>query len=207
MNLISNVKQYFAKTNIEYKIVIAEQNDDNKFNRGYLLNIGFIESEKLFNENREHKYKYIHMNTDYTFNLNRSFPVEILDFNKGFLDLHRPPHPVLGAACVFDAESYKEINGFPNDLYGWGGDDWAIYKRIINKNIPLETPNTLFNTGFIIEKQHQFENDCSNNFHNCTLAARDDLETNGVSQCKYTVNSNGEFTDNEKIFHLLFNFL
>jgi hypothetical protein len=46
MTAISNFKEYFEHNKIEYKIVISEQNNDNKFNRGFLLNAAFLEAEK-----------------------------------------------------------------------------------------------------------------------------------------------------------------
>ena len=141
------------------------------------------------------------MNTDYMIDLTRTFPTELLDF-KGFLDLHRPPLPVLGAACAFDADSYKTINGFPNDLEGWGGDDWAIYNRIIHHNINVMTPPGLYNSGFIIEEHFVFDNDWHNNSHNMVLSKRNDSDQNGLNSIKYNVDGYGEF-HGENIVHLL----
>ena len=141
------------------------------------------------------------MNVDYTIDLSRSFPSEILNFDKGFLDLHRPAHPVLGAACVFDPESYSIINGFPNDLYGWGGDDSAIYNRIIEKNIPIFCPENLYNSGFIIETNNWNVTDTSNNDRNSNLAHnRHDIDTNGITTCKYIVNN---YYNQHNIHHFL----
>jgi hypothetical protein len=199
---INNFESYFEKNKIEYKIVISEQNNDKKFNRGLLLNAAFIESEKNFNFPK----KYIHMNTDYNFDLFRPFPEEFLDFKEGFIDLHRPPYPVLGAACIFDSKSYTKINGFPNDLEGWGGDDWAIYNRIVSNNINIVTPDGLFNSGFIIEERIIFDNDDSNNNKNMYLASRDDCAVNGLNSINYNVdNVLGEFHNGNNIFHYLIN--
>ena len=198
--LIENIKTYFDMHMIEYKIMICEQNDDELFNRGKILNVAFLESEKIFNFPK----KYFHMNTDYLFDLNRSFPLEILNLKNGILDLHRPPYDVLGAACVFDAQSYNIINGFPNDLLGWGGDDWAIYNRIIRKNISIFYPENLSNSGFIIENNDdKTVTDKSRNGRNIKLAFRDDIHTNGLSSCIYKINSNGEFHNENYIYHYL----
>ena len=202
MTAINNFKTYFELNKIEYKIVISEQNNDNKFNRGFLLNAAFLEAEKEFTTPK----KYFHMNTDYTFDISRPFPQELLDLTEGIIDLHRPPYPVLGAACVFDAESYKRFNGFPNDLEGWGGDDWAIYNRIVHNKINIMTPDGLFNSNFIIEEQFNFNSDYySNNDKNMNLANRCDSETNGLTTIQYKVDGYGEFHDGNVIFHHLIN--
>jgi len=198
--LIENINSYFNKNNIEYKIMICEQNDDERFNRGKILNVAFLESEKLFNFPK----KYFHMNTDYLFDLNRDFPLEILNLTNGVIDLHRPPYDVLGAACVFDSESYNTINGFPNDLLGWGGDDWAIYNRLRTKNISIFYPENLTNSGFVIENNDDAHiKDQSNNGTNMELAKRDDITTNGLSSCIYTINNKGEFHNEINIYHYL----
>lgn len=198
INTLVNFKTYFEKNNVEYKILISEQNDDNRFNRGLLLNCVFLESEKLFNFPKT----YLHMNTDYNIDLTREFPKELLDV-KGFVDIHRPDLPVLGAACAFDAESYITINGFPNDLVGWGGDDWAIYNRIVYNNIKITTPPGLFNTGFIIEERVVFDNDWYNNSYNMELSKRNDSRVNGLNSVKYTVDGYGEF-HGDNVIHYLF---
>jgi len=199
---IDNYKNFFEKNKIDYKIVISEQNNNELFNRGLLLNTAFLESEKKFTFQK----KYIHMNVDYQFNLSRNFPQELFDFETGFLDLYRAPYPVLGSACVFDPESYRKINGFPNDITGWGGDDWAIYDRILYKNINIFTPDGLFNSGFITEEDHSSNRDTSKNDENMILSQRNDSETNGLTTIKYNVSGFGEFHDENVIFHYLITF-
>jgi len=203
IHTIENFKNFFEKHNKEYKIVISEQNNDKKFNRGLLLNAAFLESEKIFTFPK----KYMHMNTDYRFNLSREFPEELSNIN-GFLELfrvHWPHLSLLGSACVFDPESYAKINGFPNDLEGWGGDDWAIYNRIIYRKVNLYTPPHLINSGFIIEENVSFYNDESNNFKNSELAKRNDIESNGLTTIKYSIGGHGEFHGGN-VFHYLINF-
>ena len=203
MTAIQNIKTYFEQTGVEYRIVVGEQNNDNNFNRGFLLNAAFLEAEKEFIMPK----KYFHMNTDYTFDLSRPFPQELLDFKEGIVDLHRPPYPVLGAACVFDPETYKKFNGFPNDLEGWGGDDWAIYNRIVQNGINIMTPAGLFNSGFIIEEQARFSSEYyANNDKNMFLASRNDFRSNGLTTIKYKIDGRGEFNDDNVIFHYLINY-
>ena len=201
--LIQNVNDYFTQNRKEYKIVICEQNDDRGFNRGALLNIAFMLSENLFRM----PLTYIHMNADYRFNTTRRFPDEITNFKSGFLEMFALPYPVLGSACVFDANSYRQINGFPNDLWGWGGDDWAIYNRIHAKHIVIDRPSQIHDNGFITEiKNPHHETDQSKNVFNINLAHRNDLETNGINSCKFKVDGICEFHNATTVFHYLVSF-
>lgn len=197
---IDNIKTYFEQNKIKYKIVIAEQYNDKKFNRGLLLNIAFLESENKFNFSK----KYMHMNADYRINLSKEFPLEFLNFKKGFLDISSGDDRFLGGACIFDAESYRIINGFPNDLEGWGCDDWAIFNRIKNNNIQRIFVENTLRTGFIIE-ENNYIRDQNNHFKNCELAQRNDSDTNGLTSINYNLEGYGEFHDENIIFHLLVN--
>jgi len=201
MGTIDNFKTFFESNHLPYKIVISEQYNDKKFNRGLLLNAAFLESEKLFSFDK----KYIHMNTDYRFNLSWPCPKEILEHQHGFLELHRNPYPILGSACVFDPRAFIVSNGFPNDIQGWGGEDGAIYDRVIHYKVPLITPPHLCNSGFIQEIKDQFDNDLSDNIINMHLRLRDDFHFNGVNSSQYKVDGHGEFHDGITVFHLLIN--
>jgi hypothetical protein len=148
------------------------------------------------------------MNVDYLFNLSKKYPEDLLHFNNGFIDLYKPHnHQTLGGACIFDADSYKLINGFPNDLEGWGGDDWAIYNRILKNNVTLLKPDGIFNSGLIIEDNSgEYCKDFTDNCHNMQLANnRDDSKYNGLNSIKYKLEGFGEFHDGDIIFHYLIN--
>jgi hypothetical protein len=205
IKLIRNCKDFFDKSNISYKIVISEQNDDELFNRGILLNISFLEAEKIFTFPK----KYLHMNTDYNFNLNYPFPKEFIEFKSGFLDCRRILYwNLLGSACLYDSESYKKINGFPNDLYGWGGDDWAIFHRIMSNNIEYKVYEEFnsTNNGFIIEELAGVSReDGGCNAKNMGLAFRNDWDTNGLNSSKYTIEKTGEFHDGNTVYHFVVN--
>lgn len=199
---IDNYKQYFSKHNIPIKIVVCEQNNMLRFNRGILLNAGFIESERLFNFPKQ----YFHMNVDYRMNMNKEFPKEITEIKEGFIELFRVDVPeVIASACIFDGESYKKSNGFPNDIYGWGGDDWALLYRARQANVPILS--NFRNNGLVTEEIVHFQNDGSLNEYNIHLAIRrNDRETNGVNTCRYNVDGFGEFHDGTDVFHFLFSF-
>jgi len=200
---LNNFKSYFEINNMKYKVIISEQNNDNKFNRGFLLNVAFLEAEKNFNFSKQ----YLHMNVDCAFNLSRKYPLQLLDFDKGIIDLHKYHElPTLGPACIFDADSYKLINGFPNDLEGWGGEDWAIYNRIIKNNLNVIMLDGISNSGFIVEDTNIYwKNDASINNHNVMLALRDDFKYNGLNSIKYKLEGFGEFHDGDIVFHYLIN--
>jgi hypothetical protein len=42
----------------------------------------------------------------------------------------------------FPKKDYEKINGFPNNFWGWGGEDDELYKRVKENNLKIEIPST-----------------------------------------------------------------
>jgi hypothetical protein len=114
-----------------YKIFVVEQPEDgNKFNRGQLLNIGFdIASNEGYNNfifhdvdllpSEELKKYYISIPTDK--------PVHIA----AVWNRYNKNPEYFGGIVAFNSKMFKTINGYPNNFWGWGGEDDEIYKRTI----------------------------------------------------------------------------
>ena len=136
----------------KYHIYVIEQNYGKKFNRGMLLNIGFHLSSELYDtfifhdvdllpgENikdyysikPEYKNIYISQANDTTI-MKRKGPIHI---GSCWRDRYTG-HEYLGGVISFNKEMFKEINGFPNHFWGWGGEDDALRDRCLaNKIIP-----------------------------------------------------------------------
>lgn len=112
-----------------YKIFVVEQNDDGrKFNRGQLLNIGFEEAEKegftnfifhdadlLPSEELKEYYEYAPTNK----------PVHIA----AVWDRYGGNQKYFGGIVAFNKEMFNRINGYPNNFWGWGGEDDELYNR------------------------------------------------------------------------------
>jgi predicted glycosyltransferase involved in capsule biosynthesis len=111
------------------KIVLVEQGDNKKFNRGCLLNAGFKEYEKEIN------YVY-HHDVD---TMPSEEVVKTL-YTKEDYEIARlsVPHEwSLGGIVKFKKEVYIDINGFPNNIWGWGIEDRALFYRALIKKKKL----------------------------------------------------------------------
>jgi hypothetical protein len=126
-----HMSDFLEKKEITYKLIILEQNNDLPFNRGLLLNVGFIETEK---EVRSKVQYYCHHNTDL-------FPEDLtLDYSytpqKEIRDLFGY-HDGLGAICLVNRKDFSDINGFANNMDGWGNDDILLKRRANRANIKI----------------------------------------------------------------------
>jgi len=196
--MIGNWTQYFASHGKNLKIVIVEQDNDRPFNKGVLWNAAFLEAERYYGvfETRT----YIHNNSDNLINLDTPFPHDLNEPLSGFTDIRRVPHldehigsNMLGGCCSFDAESFDRTGGFPNNLWGWGGDDWAIMRRIRERGVPYRK-GSVFNTDWILENRDHVR-DKTMNDHNIQLALHEPIEKSGLHNCEYTITRAGEFYD------------
>lgn len=121
-------------------VYVIDQNNGDKFNRGFLLNIGYLIAKKHFNYDR-----YIFHDVDsYPDNDLFKLYFEFIDYNIHFAS------PELGYKYTFDnflggvfgstKVDYEKVNGFPNDFFGWGGEDDSFYNRYAKDNIKIYRP-------------------------------------------------------------------
>jgi len=124
-------------------LVVEQNNDSRKFNRGAVLNAGYL-------------YAIEHMPYIETFvfhDVDIIIPSEIVTRYYGRCDDYRILHlgnlvkdmeynPPFGRVIRFSKKSFDQINGFPNNFYGWGGEDDALAFRIhINNIVPVHRPH------------------------------------------------------------------
>ena len=128
---LNQLVEYFATylKDDEYKIFVVEQtNDARKFNRGQLLNIGFEYAVK------EGYNNFIFHDVDllpseelkqYYENIPEDKPVHIA----AVWDRYGGNPKYFGGIVAFNKKMFERINGYPNDFWGWGGEDDEVYKR------------------------------------------------------------------------------
>jgi beta-1,4-galactosyltransferase 1 len=104
-----------------FKCFIIEQSKDNQpFNRGKLLNVGFKEFDSEY---------YITHDVDLypkkeTTSLYKLVENDITRIFNGH-------NKSLGGVTKFKKSSFSKVNGFPNYIWGWGIEDRAIYYRSV----------------------------------------------------------------------------
>ena len=130
---IKLMKDFIKKSKKRIKIFIIKQsNDGRKFNRGKLLNIGFhIARKKKYNIFIFHDIDLIPSKE--LFNYYESYPISPLhlaETNKKY-----PFQNYFGGVVSFNDKDFIKINGFPNDYWGWGGEDDELLRRIRDYNL------------------------------------------------------------------------
>jgi hypothetical protein len=116
-------------TGEKYKIFVIEQSQDGlKFNRGQLLNIGFeIAAKNNYNNFIFHDVDLLpsHELKKYYTNIPVNEPIHIA----AAWDRYNKNPDYFGGIVAFNKEMFTQINGYPNNFWGWGGEDDELYKR------------------------------------------------------------------------------
>ena len=140
-----SIKEYLRKTEIDFKVIVVEQDDAKLFNRGKLLNIGFLEAKKLKCDYVcFHDVDMLPSKADYSYS---NVPIHMAttlvssdNTNKPIFDQY------FGGVTLFPVELFEKINGYSNNYWGWGFEDDDLLWRCLHHNLPCDT-TLLKNSG------------------------------------------------------------
>ena len=123
---------------IHFRVFVIEQDDNNTFNRGKLMNVGYIESLKYFPYSCFVFHDVDLLPEDDRINYAcKSSPAHLsVAVDKFFYIL---PYPdIFGGIEMFKQEHFQKINGFSNSFWKWGAEDDNLYYRVKNAGYTLQ---------------------------------------------------------------------
>jgi hypothetical protein len=123
--------------NSTFHIFIVEQSPEYKFNRGALLNLGFIEASKQgYNVFIFHDVDLLPGDSIAPYYVKKpEIPIHIArcwDRYKG--------QEYLGGIISISGKNFTDLNGYPNNYWGWGGEDDELRRRVNEINLKIENP-------------------------------------------------------------------
>lgn len=125
---------------LDYHILIVEQEDGKPFNRAKLLNVGFVHTQEKYDNYCFHDVDMLPLVSDYSY---CSVPTHLAAEAEQF-GYKLPYNEYFGGVTLFDRESYKKINGYANEYWGWGAEDDDIFKRCAAMGISRRRKNCRF---------------------------------------------------------------
>jgi hypothetical protein len=138
---VAGMSTFLRSAFVPFKIFIVEQSDDKrKFNRGKLLNIGYDIAK------REGFDTFIFHDVDLLPSLNMMHAYRSKPEGKTPVHIARvwnrynnnPNY--FGGIVSFSAEQFEAINGFPNNFWGWGGEDDEMIVRSKEQGLTPTAP-------------------------------------------------------------------
>ena len=126
-----------------YDIIVVEQSSSDPFNIGKLKNIGF----DYLNKKTKKKYQnYIFADIDsipdsdlinYFFKQTNSLNSLAMYGTRYEAIDSKTSRPFVGALISCTKDVFQELNGYPNNFYGWEGEDTNLLLRLYGINKPL----------------------------------------------------------------------
>lgn len=126
-----SIKDYLK---IPYEVIVVEQNDSKDFNRGFLLNIGFLKAEELgCNYVVFHDVDMLPVDADYSFSTEPTHLITELEVPEGVS--RQLFDGYFGGVTLFPSNIFRKINGYSNQYYGWGFEDDDLLLRCVENNV------------------------------------------------------------------------
>jgi predicted glycosyltransferase involved in capsule biosynthesis len=130
--------EYLNSKGIDFELIVIEQDDAKMFNRGKLLNIGFIYAKKLkCNYVVFHDVDMLPLDVDYSYS---DIPLHLAT---NFTTLSSKQKRIVfdeyfGGVTLFPSKVFEQIDGYSNKYWGWGYEDDDLLFRCKEKFVQLD---------------------------------------------------------------------
>ncbi|KAL7386459.1 hypothetical protein ABVT39_008783 [Epinephelus coioides] len=172
---------------IDYGIYIINQLGEDTFNRAKLLNVGYTEALKdaeydcfIFSD-----VDLIPMddrNLYHCYDQPRHFAIAMDKF--GF---RLPYAGYFGGVSGLSKKQFLKINGFPNEYWGWGGEDDDIYNRITLNGMKVSRPDVRIGRYRMIKHERDKHNEPNPQRFNKIQNTKNTMKKDGISSLTYKV--------------------
>jgi hypothetical protein len=114
-------------------ILIVEQSSAGLFNRAKLLNVGFSFTGGRYLNYCFHDVDMLPITVDYSLcERPTHLAAEVEQFGWAL-----PYEEYFGGVTLFDVESFRSIDGYANDYWGWGQEDDDLRRRCVHRGIEI----------------------------------------------------------------------
>ena len=118
---------YLDGEGIPFTITVVEQLDDREFNRGKLLNVGFLETHELSDYTAFHDVDMLPVKPNAGYH-----------YTETGRQVHCPTEYSMGGVSIVNNVVNMKLNGWANTYWGWGGEDRNYFHRFANNGVQLE---------------------------------------------------------------------
>ncbi len=129
------IQNILNQQNINYEIIVAEQDDTNFFNRAKLMNVAVLHANQESDYFIFHDVDALPYNVDYRY-CNQT--VKTFNYIKREQEYEEYPQTVFGGVTLVPKDIFYSINGFSNHYWQWGKeDDDFLLRHLLKGYIPF----------------------------------------------------------------------
>ncbi|XP_067302519.1 beta-1,4-galactosyltransferase 3 isoform X1 [Pseudorasbora parva] len=139
--LLYHLHPFLQRQQVHYGIYIVHQSGNSTFNRAKLLNVGVREAlkEEDWSCIFLHDVDLLPENDHNTYTCHPQYPTHLSVAMDKFR--YRLPYSqYFGGVSAVTPEQYLKMNGFPNQYWGWGGEDDDIAARVRLSGMKIMRP-------------------------------------------------------------------
>ncbi|XP_043936413.1 beta-1,4-galactosyltransferase 3-like [Protopterus annectens] len=184
-HFLYHMHPFLQRQQLNYGIYIIHQAGNFTFNRAKLLNVGF--KEAMNEENWDclyfHDVDLLPEDDRNTYTCESNPKHASVAMNKF---LYRLPYlDYFGGVSALTPEQYMKMNGFPNNYWGWGGEDDDISKRVQYSGMKIHRPPADIGRYTMILHEHDKGNEANEKRFELFENASNTWRTEGMNNLKY----------------------
>ncbi|RMC22435.1 hypothetical protein DUI87_00749 [Hirundo rustica rustica] len=103
------------------------------------------------------------------------------------LALRLPYNQYFGGVSALSKEQFTKINGFPNNYWGWGGEDDDIYNRLVFKGMGISRPDAVIGKCRMIRHSRDRKNEPNPERFDRIAHTRETMNSDGLNTLSYKV--------------------
>lgn len=138
LRLAPHLHRFLSRQGVRHRLVVVNQIDTLRFNRGSLINAGFLESEADCDYIAMHDVDLLPLNPQ----LSYAFPPGGGPHHLAAPGLHPRYHypTFVGGILLLSTARFRQLNGISNRYWGWGLEDDEFYARIREAGLNVTRP-------------------------------------------------------------------
>jgi len=151
---IENFTEHFRATvqegdDLYYKLIFVKQKSNRPLNKGKLFNIGYMLHEDKFDYFCFHDSDLIPISDECDYSYEKK-PISLVGMRnkiefgdqsevQNFNNYTLPYDEYFGGATLFSKEHFQEVNGYSNEYWGVGYEDYDLLLRCVVKGLSVRT--------------------------------------------------------------------
>lgn len=186
--LLYHLHPFLQRQQIHYSIYIVHQSGNSTFNRAKLLNVGVREAlrDEEWNCIFLHDVDLLPENDHNTYTCHPQHPTHLSVAMDKFR--YRLPYSqYFGGVSAVTPNQYLKMNGFPNQYWGWGGEDDDIAARIRLSGMKIVRPPVAIGHYKMIKHKGDRGNEQNPRRFDLLKRTRINWRSDGLNSLSYTL--------------------